>query len=121
MVTLKERHISKFFLEDTLGYGVQKLMAAHPVNYFPGFLGINIKNCPPSKLFLFTSLSIRDVKQSYLVRFLEILVSAYSLGPYAPGPLIIWKNIPSKYAPGPYLKCTLLHEHIANLMLLEHI
>ena len=33
-----------------------KLKAAHPVNYFSGFSGKNIKNCPPSKLFLFTSL-----------------------------------------------------------------
>ena len=34
----------------------KKLKAAHPVNYFPGFLGNNVKNCPPIKLFLFTSL-----------------------------------------------------------------
>ena len=39
-----------------LGYGAQKLKTAHPVTYFPGFLGRNIKNCPPIKLFLFTSL-----------------------------------------------------------------
>ena len=32
------------------------LKAAHPVNYFPGFLGKNMKNCPQSKLLLFTSL-----------------------------------------------------------------
>ena len=31
-----------------------KLRAAHPVNYFPGFWGKNVKNCQPSKLFLFT-------------------------------------------------------------------
>ena len=35
---------------------LKNLEAAHPVNYFPQFLGKNIKNCPPSKLFLFTSL-----------------------------------------------------------------
>ena len=35
-------------------------MTAHPVNYFPGILGRNIKNCPPSKLFLFTSLLLKD-------------------------------------------------------------
>ena len=39
-----------------LGLGHSKLKAVHPVNYFSGFLGKNIKNCPPSKLFLFTSL-----------------------------------------------------------------
>ena len=39
-----------------LGLGRLKLKAAHPVNYFHGFWGKNIKNCPPSKLFLFTSL-----------------------------------------------------------------
>ena len=36
-------------------YGASKLRAARPVNYFPEFLGKNIKNCPPSKLFLFAS------------------------------------------------------------------
>ena len=36
--------------------GAKKLKTAHPVNYFPGFLGKNIKNYPPSKLFLFTLL-----------------------------------------------------------------
>ena len=35
-----------------LGLGPSNLKAAHPVNYFPAFLGKNIKNCPPSKLFL---------------------------------------------------------------------
>ena len=30
-----------------LGHSAQKLKAAHPVNYFPGFLGKNIKNYPP--------------------------------------------------------------------------
>ena len=29
-----------------LGKSAQKSKAAHPVNYFPGFLGKNIKNCP---------------------------------------------------------------------------
>ena len=42
--------------ENNLSYGAQRLKAVHPVNYFPGFLGRNIKNCSPSKLFLFTSL-----------------------------------------------------------------
>ena len=35
---------------------LKKLEAAHPVNYFSGVLGNKIRNCPPSKLFLFTSL-----------------------------------------------------------------
>ena len=39
-----------------LSLGCSKLKAAHAINYFPGFLGKNIKNCPPSKSFLFTSL-----------------------------------------------------------------
>ena len=39
-----------------LGYSAQKLKAAHTVNYFCRFLGKNFKNCPPSKLLLFTSL-----------------------------------------------------------------
>ena len=30
-----------------LGYGVQKLNAAHPVNYFPGFLGKILKIAHP--------------------------------------------------------------------------
>ena len=46
-----------------LGKSAQKSKAAHPVNYFPGFLGKNIKNCPPSKLSLFTSLQ-RGVLES---------------------------------------------------------
>ena len=37
------------------------MKAAYPVNYFPRFLGKNIKNCPPSKLFLFTSLTNNKV------------------------------------------------------------
>ena len=39
------------------------------------------------------------------------------LGPYGPGPLIILKNILSSNSPGPYLKSTLLQEHIANMLL----
>ena len=41
-----------------LGKNAQKSKAAHPVNYFPGFLGKNIKNGLPSKLSLFTSLAL---------------------------------------------------------------
>ena len=41
------------------GQSAQKLKVAHPINCFPGFSGKNIKNCPPSKLFLFTSLTGR--------------------------------------------------------------
>ena len=40
----------------------QQLKAAHPVNYFSRFLGKNIKFCPPSKLFLFTSLEVNESK-----------------------------------------------------------
>ena len=39
-----------------LDLGRSKVKAAHLVNYFPGFWGKSVKNCPPSKLFLFTSL-----------------------------------------------------------------
>ena len=51
-------YISKFSGKNTL-FGIERSnsKAALPVNYFCGFLGKNIKNCPPSKLFLFTSLS----------------------------------------------------------------
>ena len=51
-------NISKF-IEKTyhLSLACSKLKAAHPVNYFPGFLGEDVKNCPPIKLFLFASLS----------------------------------------------------------------
>ena len=49
----------KVFEENTIfGLNRSKLKAAHPVNYFPEFLGKNIKNCPPSKLFLFSSLQL---------------------------------------------------------------
>ena len=53
----KGHHISQSFRGKShyLGTSAQKSKAAHPVNYFPGFLGKNIKNCPPS-LLLFTSL-----------------------------------------------------------------
>ena len=37
----------------------------------------------------------------------------YAPGPYDPGPLIILKNILSQNVAGPYLKCTLLQEHIS--------
>ena len=36
--------------------GTQKLKVAHSVNYFPRFFGKNIKNFPPSKFILFTSM-----------------------------------------------------------------
>ena len=49
----------------------QKLQAVHPVNYFPYFLGKNIKNCPPSKLFLFTSLNAK------MTQYCAILVYQY--------------------------------------------
>ena len=39
-----------------MGLGHSKFKAAHSVNIFLDYLGKNIKNCPPSKLFLFTSL-----------------------------------------------------------------
>ena len=35
-----------------LDLGCSKLKAANPVDYFPGFLGKNIENCPPSELFI---------------------------------------------------------------------
>ena len=34
---------------DYLGWNVQNLKAAHPLNNFYGFLGKRIKNCPPIK------------------------------------------------------------------------
>ena len=58
-IEFKGQHFSKFpgkIYIHYLGLGPLKLNAAHPVNYFAGFLGKNIKNCPPSKLFLSTSL-----------------------------------------------------------------
>ena len=42
-----------------------KIETAHPVNYFPGILGKNIKDCPPSKLFLFTSLVSMALVKDY--------------------------------------------------------
>ena len=43
--------------ENTLfGCKVLEIEGAYPINYFPGFLVKNIKNCTPSKSFLFTSL-----------------------------------------------------------------
>ena len=57
-----------------LGKSAQKSKAAHPVNYFPGFLGKNIKNCPPSKLFLFTSLLPCISSQVFILLFLPYLL-----------------------------------------------
>ena len=45
---------------------LKKLKVALPVNDFPGFWDKNIKTCPPSKLFLFTSL-IQAYKILYTV------------------------------------------------------
>ena len=47
------------------------MKAAHPVNYFPGFLGKIIKNYPPSKLFLFTSLP--EIISTYTFKILKAL------------------------------------------------
>ena len=56
-IEFKGQHFSQFPGKiHYLGLWRSKLKTAHLVNYFPGFLGKNIKNCPPSKLFLFTSL-----------------------------------------------------------------
>ena len=60
MMALHGCHISKFpkKIQYTMIYESErsKLKAAHSINYFPRFLGKNIKNCPPSKVFLFTYL-----------------------------------------------------------------
>ena len=56
------QHLSKFpGKTHYLGLGYSKLKAAHPVNYFPRFLAKNVKNYPPSKLFLFTSLQGKHI------------------------------------------------------------
>ena len=47
-----------------LGLGRSKLKAAQLFNHFPGFLGKNVKNCPPSKLLLFTSLPSSEEYQA---------------------------------------------------------
>ena len=52
-IEIKGRHSQSF-----QGLGCSKLKAAHSVNHFLGFLGKNVKNGPPSKLFLFTFLII---------------------------------------------------------------
>ena len=41
------------------------MKAAHAVNYFPGFLGKKIKDCPPCYLFLFTSLCCELESRQY--------------------------------------------------------
>ena len=42
----EEKHLNTLF-----GLERSKIEGCpHQVNYFPGFLGKNIKNCPPSKL-----------------------------------------------------------------------
>ena len=53
-----------------------KLNAAHQVNYFRGFLGKNIENCPPSKLLLFTSLCSYN---TCFIRFSLSFSSEYTL------------------------------------------
>ena len=45
IVEFKGRHFSKFpGKTHHLGLGSSQLKAAHPFDYFPGFLGKNIKN-----------------------------------------------------------------------------
>ena len=58
MKALNLKFLKVFRKTHYLGLVRSKLKAPNPVNYFPGFLGKHIKNCPPSKLFLFTSLSL---------------------------------------------------------------
>ena len=48
-------------LADELGLGRSKLKPAHPVNYFPGYLGKNDNNCPPIKIYLPASQSIGEI------------------------------------------------------------
>ena len=61
-----EGHISQNFQGKThfLDKRAQISKAAYPLNYFPGLLGKNIKDCPSSKLFLFTSLHALTVPVS---------------------------------------------------------
>ena len=65
-IEIKGLHFSPFpGKTHYLGLGYSKLKAAHQVNYIPRFLGKNIKNYPPSKLFLFT----------FLVQWLYFLIN----------------------------------------------
>ena len=50
----------------------QKLKAAHPVNYFPGFVGKNTKNCPPSKLFLVNNISSCVMNNGHASEFFNL-------------------------------------------------
>ena len=60
MIEFKGRYFSEFpGKTHYLGLVRSKLKVEHPVNYFPGFLGKNIKNCLCTKLFL-TSLVVSD-------------------------------------------------------------
>ena len=66
-IEFKGRHFSQFSGKTHyLGLGQSKLKAAHPVNCFHGFLGKTIKNCLPSKLSLFTSLTHHIVDAAWL-------------------------------------------------------
>ena len=55
-----------------LGVGPSKLKAFPPVNYFPGFLGKNSKNCPPSK-FILIYLNSKNCPPSNLFLFTSLL------------------------------------------------
>ena len=59
-IGLKGQHFSKFpGKTHYLGLGRSKFKAANLVNCFPWFWGKNIKKCPFTQLFLFTSLKQR--------------------------------------------------------------
>ena len=90
------------------------------------FPGEDMQDCHVSAQIMFTydylyshHLFLFWQRESVSESFFEILTSNYGPGPYGycPGPLIILKNLEVKYAPGPYLKSTLLQKHISNMLL----
>ena len=58
------------------GWSAQTLRVAHPVNYLPGFLGKNITDCPPIKIFIFTSLLHNGMCANDLFQYLSITESS---------------------------------------------
>ena len=72
IIELKGQHLFKFpGKTHYFGLGYLKLKAAQPVNYFPRFLGKNIKDYPPSKLFSFTSLVTILEKMKIILIFMD--------------------------------------------------
>ena len=79
MIALTGWHILKFPGKISLFWLRRwKLKSAHPVNYFPGFFGKNIKNCPPAQPVNYSYLPPFTEKPGWIIWLIWAIVGQYT-------------------------------------------